>query len=367
MKKLVNYILFIVNIVAAAGMVAAYLGTHISPSFFWPLAFFGLIFPYLLIVNILFLFYWTIVWNKRAFVSIVVIILGLSHIIHIMPMLRVERDMDQKKEGDLKILSYNVRAFNIYDWLHDPKTNKGILNFIRSEHPDVICLQEFYSDKSTKTPSINYLRLFGENPYKHVVFSDNENRYGHGIATFSKYPIIRKGEIPFKNSNNLCIYTDILFQGDTLRVYNNHLQSVSFRHNNYRALEQIRLGENPPKINELRDITSRLKNAYIKRSEQTDLLKAHAKKSTIPVIICGDFNDTPVSYTYRKLSRKMNDAFLTAGKGSGNNYHGRISFRIDYILYSDDFEASDFEKVEANLSDHYPIIAVLRKTQAEIK
>lgn len=342
-------------------MIAAYLGTIIPPAVIWPLAFFGLLFPYLLILNLAFLFYWTILWNKRVFLSLIVLLIGVNHIYHSLPVMRVNRELTLKKGNNLKVLSFNVRAFNIYEWLNDPDTNKGIFNFIRSEHPDVICLQEFYSGNKVKISSINYLRLFGENPYKHIEYSSSGSKSGHGIAIFSKYPVIRKGKIPFKNSNNKCIYVDILFKGDTLRVYNNHLQSVKFREKNYRVLDSLRMGGNPPEINELKDISSRLKKAFILRSEQTDLLKAHSLNSPYPVIICGDFNDTPVSYTYRKLTRGLDDAFLKAGKGRGNTYHGKLPLRIDYILYSPEFEAIEFEKVEANLSDHYPIISVLRK------
>lgn len=360
MKNLLNKIIFGINILVSAGLLAAYLGTHISPANFWPLAFFGLIFPYLLILNFIFLLYWVILWKSRALVPLVVILLGINHIHYSFPVIRLRGKVNAEPEaGDLRILSYNVRAFNLYEWLNDPNTNKGIFNFIRSEHPDVICLQEFYSGEIDQA-SINYIRLFGEHPYKHVEYVSREKNSGHGIATFSKYPIIRKGEIPFRNSNNMTIFTDILFNGDTVRIYNNHLQSVRFRENNYRLLETIGKRKNHPEMDEIRDLSSKLKTAYIKRAEQTDLVKAHARNSEYPLIICGDFNDTPVSYTYNKLRKDLKDAFLEAGKGRGNTYLGRLSFRIDYILYSDNFKAIDFEKVEANLSDHYPIISVLR-------
>lgn len=361
MKKIGNKILFLLNIAVAVGLLFSYLGTHISPAVIWPLAFFGLIFTYLLLANIAFILYWVILWNKKVFLSLIVIILGFNHVHHSIPVLRLNRETKQTEGNDLRILSYNVRSFNLYEWLNDPNTNKGIFNFIRSEHPDVICLQEFYSSNSLSPSSINYLRLFGDHPYKHIEYSSREKNAGHGIATFSKYPIVRKGIIPFQGSNNMSIYTDILFYEDTIRIFNNHLQSVNFRDNNYRLINRIGKSIDPPAILEIRSIFSLLKTAYIKRAEQTDMLHAIIKNSPYPVIICGDFNDTPVSYTYRKIKKGLKDAFLTAGKGRGNTYLGRLSFRIDYILYSPDFEAIEFEKVEANLSDHYPIISVLRK------
>lgn len=361
LKKLINHILFLLNIIVALSLLIAYLGTHISPAVFWPFAFFGLSFPYLLAVNILFLFYWIFLWKKWVLIPLIVIILGFNHIKYTLPVFRSKTETSQKKGNDLKVLSYNVRAFNLYDWLNDPNTNKGILNFIRSEHPDVICLQEFYSGRVLEQPSINYIRLFGEHPYKHIEYTSKEKHSGHGIATLSKYPIVRKGVIPFKNSRNVTIYTDILFKGDTIRIYNNHLQSVRFREQNYRMLDSLKIGRNHPEMEEIKDISSKIKNAYIQRADQTDLVKAHLKNSPYPVIICGDFNDTPVSYTYNKLRKGMNDAFIKAGKGRGNTYNGKPPLRIDYILYSSEFEAISFEKVEAVLSDHFPIIAVLRK------
>jgi len=104
----------------------------------------------------------------------------------------------------------------------------------------------------------------------------------------------------------------------------------------------------------------KLKTAYIKRAEQVDSISAHINNCPHPVIVCGDFNDTPVSYAYRKLTRGLKDAFITTGKGLGNTYLGIFpSFRIDYILHSLDFVPLIFEKVNVELSDHYPIICIL--------
>ncbi len=338
------------------------MATFISPAIFWPLAFFGLIFPYLLLFNFFFLIFWLIKWNKLIFISLFTILIGFNHIFHVAPSLRLKRNLIEKKGEDLKILSYNVRAFNLFDWINDPNTDRGIFNFIRSENPDVICLQEFYFKANSSSTDAKHPLFFKDIPYQHVRYiAQDEKNTGFGIATFSRYPIVKTGTVHFENTTNLSIYTDIQVHDDTIRIYNNHLQSLRFRKNNYRFLEKAGRGESEKNIEEIRDISSRLKDAYIKRAKQTDKIKALMNHSPYPIIVCGDFNDTPVSYTYSKMQRGLEDAFLKAGKGKGDTYMGKVSVRIDYILYSKEFEAIDFEKVEANLSDHYPIISVLRK------
>lgn len=345
---------------AATSLLFSYASTFISPAFFWPFAFFGLLFPYLVILNFIILVYWLFKWRKAVFIPLITLFLGSNQIYRSAPALRIKREIQEKKGDDLKILSFNVRAFNIYDWQNDPNTDEGIFNFIRSEHPDVICLQEFHyknrsSNHNTATP-----RFFNEIPYQHIKFHSGNSNSGFGIATFSRYPIINTGTIRFEHSNNLSIYTDILFQNDTIRIFNNHLQSVNFIKNNYTFLENIPVTNSERNIKEFREILSKLKNAFVKRALQTNTISARIKQSPHPVIVVGDFNDTPVSYAYHKMKTGLDDAFLKSGSGRGNTHLGRIPLRIDYILYGKEFEAVEFEKIEANLSDHYPIIAVLR-------
>ncbi len=363
MRKLAHTILVYLNLLVAGGLILSYLSTVVSPARIWPLAFFGLAYPYLLAANILLVIYWTVRWKKMAFLSLVVLIAGVGYLNSYFPVFVKKNKPGPRDRGhQLKILSYNVRAFNIYEWLADPNTNKGIFNFIRSEHPDVVCIQEFYTNnKSTLRPE-NIDKLFGETPYHHIQYSIRTGtNTGYGIATFSRFPIVGRGVITFEKSRNMAIYTDIAYMDDTVRIYNNHLQSVNFRSNNYRFIDSLSLGYNEKQLRELQDISSKLKVAYIKRAHQADKVAASISHSPHPVIVCGDFNDTPVSYTYHTMSRGLNDAFVHAGRGLGDTYLGRLSFRIDYILYSGEFQATGFEKVEARLSDHYPIMCVLRK------
>ena len=363
MRKLIHRILAYLNILIATGLILAYLSTVVSPVKVWPLAFFGLVYPYLLLANVLLLLYWIIRWRRIAFLSLIVLIAGGTFIKDYFPgFVKKNRDTEQTGSHALKVLSFNVRAFNIYKWLADPNTNKGIFNFIRSEHPDVVCIQEFYTDnKSTLRPE-NINRIFGETPYHHIHYSiATGNNTGYGIATFSKYPVVGQGVISFDRTRNMSIYTDIAFRDDTIRIYNNHLQSVNFRSSNYEFIDSLRLRYDENQLKELQDISSKLKMAFIKRAHQADKVAASISHSPYPVIVCGDFNDTPVSYTYHTMSKGLDDAFVRAGSGTGDTYLGRLSFRIDYILYSGEFKALDFEKVEARLSDHYPIMAILRK------
>lgn len=371
MKRALYITLVIINLAVAFLLALSYLSTIISPAKIWILAFFGLLYPYLLITNICFIFLWVIKFRKAAFISIIAIVIGWNHFTNYIPLKRFlsvkHPEMPASGSVNLRVLTYNVKAFNVYDWIDYTKVKENIINLIRSENPDIICLQEFYSENSKNYSFDNFSRIFSETPFHHIQYrSTTGNKSGFGMATFSRFPIAGKGFITFPNSSNMAIYTDIVVYSDTFRIYNNHLQSVNFRKRNYDFIDRLKLRYDEQQIDEIRDITRLLKQAFIKRSAQVDTLSSHIKSTSFPVIVCGDFNDTPVSYTYRKMRSGLKDSFVNSGEGTGNTYLGVFpSYRIDYIFHSSNFKTIDFERVKAEFSDHYPIICHLRYNPGE--
>lgn len=267
---------------------------------------------------------------------------------------------DAETASSIKIISYNVRLFNLYDWADNKNANTEIIDFIKSENPDLIFLQEF----ATKTEENFSEKIINDKlhttPYRHIVQTFKNQSYSYGIATYSKYPIINKGTIKYDNTANVTIYSDLLINNDTIRVFNNHLQSIRFDYNNYRFIANSKSYTDEARLKEIKDISFRLKDAFIKRARQAEILHNHIEQSPYPVIVCGDFNDTPVSYTYQKIQGNLKDAFITSGKGFGNTYIGRFpSYRIDFILYSPVFYSVSYNSPRVKLSDHYPVCARL--------
>jgi endonuclease/exonuclease/phosphatase family metal-dependent hydrolase len=307
------------------------------------------------------MFVWILRFKKEFLVSFIAILIGLNHLNAFIP-LRLGKDSKKgfikEDTRQFKIMTYNVRLFNIYKWISEPGTNQDILNFIRSEKPDIICLQEFYSSSKKDYRAEKIKKFFSETPYSYIHYSfKGIDNTGYGIATFSRYPIVNQGTISFPKTTNETVFTDIVKESDTIRIYNNHLQSVQLQRRNYNFLDTLRLKYDDEQIREIRDISSRLKTAYIKRSAQVDAISTHIKSCQFPVIVCGDFNDTPVSYSYRTMRNGLKDAFLSSGQGTGSTYQGIFPyFRIDYIFHDKHFKPVLFEKVEARLSDHYPIL-----------
>jgi endonuclease/exonuclease/phosphatase family metal-dependent hydrolase len=115
-------------------------------------------------------------------------------------------------------------------------------------------------------------------------------------------------------------------------------------------------------MEEIKDISFRFRDALKKRAKQVEIVTNHILNSPYPVIVCGDFNDSPISYNYRQMRRNLNDAFIEAGAGVGHTYKGFFpSFRIDYILYNQEFKATSYSSPRIVFSDHYPVVATLRK------
>jgi endonuclease/exonuclease/phosphatase family metal-dependent hydrolase len=337
-------------------LIAAYAANYINPQYFWPFAFFGLAYPYLFAINLILLIFW--IWRRKwtFLISLMTIIAGWSNVGRYVQIRIFENQAIES--ADLKLLSFNVRLFNYYQWEKRADMRYRILRYINIESPDVVAFQDFFTSDVDKRQNESYTdSLMAAYPWKHVLYTYKKNNvFNYGMATYSRFPIVKQGSIRFSDSYNSCIYSDISVNDDTLRIYNVHLQSIKFRKNYYYFTDSLATHLNANRIDEVKDISDHLKVAFIKRAQQVDELEQHIRRSPYPVIICGDFNDTPVSYTYQHIRGDLTDAFRESGSGFGNTYRGNIpSFRIDYIFHSPEFNSVLYQTHKVAFSDHYPV------------
>ncbi|MFM7812941.1 MAG: endonuclease/exonuclease/phosphatase family protein [Flavobacteriales bacterium] len=353
--------MIIVNLLSAIALLFSYAAAYLPPSKLGYICLFGLGFPIIYVVNLLFILLWAIKRSRWILVSSMLCALGLGQLFHF---IQLNGTTNSDKKDGIHVLTYNVHLFGAYDKENGLAARDSILDLLRDGDFDVMCFQEFYqSGKKKVFETTDSIKSQCGMKYHHEhLITNPTTKQQFGVIIFSKHPIIQKGKVPFENdSQNFCIYSDIVFEGDTIRVINGHLQSIRFKPEDYKSvdgevsdLEQIDDGT-------IR-IASRLKRAFLKREKQTQRVAEVIKESPHPVILCGDFNDTPVSYTYSTFSNLLEDSFQEAGSGIGSTYTGIFpSFRIDYIMHSDSFVASEFETISKEFSDHRAVRARLRK------
>jgi len=302
--------------------------------------------------------------RKALLISLVVILLGWNHFTNFVP-IRFQKASAANATSSsipLKVLSYNVRTFDKYNWTKNSQSKEGIFETIKEADPSVVCIQEFYTTDKPGKRERDIRNQLKDYPYYSIYYSLKSGATtGFGIATFSKFPIIKTSRIPFDNTINQAVYTDIKLNSDTIRMFNIHLQSIRFGQRNYAFLDSLSLKYTNKQLAEVKDISSRLKEAFVMRAEQSKIIHHYIEESEYPVIVAGDFNDTPVSYAYKKIKIGLTDAFRSSGKGFGNTYAGELpSFRIDYIFYSDELESIEFERIKSKFSDHFPITSTLQ-------
>jgi endonuclease/exonuclease/phosphatase family metal-dependent hydrolase len=247
-----------------------------------------------------------------------------------------------------------------------------VTDFLVQQNPDILCIQEFFLRSED---SLKVLQKFTGGIHTHYYSIKNyveikDKRKIFAIATFSRYPITGMGHLRTNDRKIFAIYTDLVMGRDTIRVYNIHLESIRFKKDDYSFYAQLTdqaqdQNDNFDFSEGVIKIFSKLKKAFVIRANQVDLLKRNINHSPYPVIICGDFNDTPASYTYSEMTSGFHDSFCKAGSGFlSSTYAGNFpSFRIDYILYDDAFTASNYSKNSIDLSDHYPIQVFLKKAK----
>ena len=354
--------LLILNFIAAVALCGSYAAAYVSPITFWPLAFLGLAYPVVLLINLLFVLLWLVLWNKYIYLSLLTILAGIGNIKTMVPVrFGVEKPA---MHAPLRVLTYNVHSLygnqpnNVL-----PEARSQVTDFLAAEKADIVCVQEFYAigEEYMKT-----LHKFSRSISLEYFFYKNYRDFWqktkiNAIATFSRYPVVNQGFFRLEEKSTFGIFTDIAISGDTIRVYNLHLESIRLGNDDYSFYSNL----TDPAADEKnfskgsRKLLWKLKKAFILRAREVGMLAAHMKYCPYPILICGDFNDTPSSYTYNTLSKGRSDAFVKAGnEWIGSTYAGRFpAFRIDYMLYDDFFKAVSYQKKEVNLSDHYPVIS----------
>lgn len=330
-------IMFFLNIVLTVLTFLAYSLPFLAPKAFPFLSVLTLILPLFLILNFFFFVYWLLQFKRYMLLSGLALLLGITFINRFY---KFSETNLPKEVSDFKVMSYNVRLFNIYEWLPKNDVAEQISKLINEKSPDILCLQDFTTNDNVD---------FSQYPYSYVKLNGEKLKYGQAI--YSNYKIINKGEIEFPDSFNNAIFVDVLKGKDTIRVYSIHLQSVKIS------------ADINEKIDEAKSkfILKRLSLAFGKQQKQSEIIRDHFENCSHPKIICSDLNNSAFSYVYRTIKGDMKDAFEEAGTGFGKSYNFKYyPARIDFILMDNEIQVKQFKSIDTFFqSDHFPQIVRL--------
>jgi endonuclease/exonuclease/phosphatase family metal-dependent hydrolase len=353
-------ILLGINLLVISALLLSYLAPVVNPVYWTIPSLFGLFYPVILIVNLLFLLWWVLRLKWIFLIPLLSIIMGWGilskHVAY------KTKSAARSNASGIKVVSYNVRIFNVHNWHvgDKPATRDSIISCLKKIDANIVCLQEFFHGEQKYFPTIEPIEKSLNTPYMHsdMIISSMSAKH-FGLVTFTKFPIINKGIISFPDAfSNSGIFTDIKINDDTIRVFNIHLESIKFSDSDHQYVADFIEPGTHPNESSTKVIFSKIRNAFEKRAKQAKTVHEYIEASPYPVILCGDFNDTPSSYAYNTVRGNMHDTFLESGFGFGTTYAGKIPFlRIDYILHGKELFSLDFQRHQVKFSDHYPISA----------
>ncbi len=346
--SLKDFLLKLFALVGAVALVLSYISVYLQPSELSSvLMFFGLYFLPILFFNVIIFLIALFRLKAVAFLTLVAM---LPTLFYADLFVKFNKNEVVPEGEPIKMITYNVGRMRLSrDGLEYAANTDRIEKFIELERPDIVCMQEFMMRNRDEyqqfVPGLPFRREF--------VFGNNELC---GNVILSRYPITGSGVIKFEDSHNMCVWADIDLDGDKIRVYNCHLQSSTI---SFTSLIQ-RIATKGELTNEIKEVHEKLRNSNRLRAQQVEDILAHCSQCEYPVVICGDFNDTPVSHTYYKLRKGRKDSFAEAGNGFGASYSYLWPLlRIDYILYPREFTAFQNEIKREIYSDHYPVSTYL--------
>ena len=349
-------------LVSGAYLLGAYSG-YIPPVRWIIPAFLGLFFPALLVAQIGVTIFWLLAWDKRRLLLVAAVwLISLPQLLVYFPISRAEKSLGTEEES-LRILSYNVCAFGFKP--HTKTSPNATLQYIKSSGADIVCIQEAMLNQNPWAGVVSKtLRSYLDEDYPYINVI-RVNRGGSTLALLSKYPIKEAKEIPLPSWVNGAVAYKVDIRGKETLVINVHLES--FRLRRVDGEDYLRLAKEGDAIRLKDALRAKLSPTFRSHNIQANIIHDLIQRyGSGRVIVCGDFNDTPLSYARYKIGEGLEDAFVSKGNGLGISFHTSPFFvRIDHILFGPAFRALRCEVDKtASESDHYPIEAVLTTSGA---
>lgn len=346
MQYIIKHLLKILSAGVILFTFLSYVSPYVNPALFGWMAFFGTAFPWLLLANITLLLVWAFRKHRFALYHLGILLFGWQYVTGFIGM---NPGNDAIPGNAVTVATHNLggifRGINLEEDIWDGIFS-GYTGFLRENgDPDILCIQE--------TARKFYPRLAEMMGYKYTL-----NRKG-GTMLLSRYPIVASGDVPFAKSDNSMLWADIRIDKRLVRVYSVHLYSNRVTGDTEKVLDDPQL-EKKETYRGIYKVLRKVGGATGVRAEQAAMLRKHIDACPHPVILCGDFNDTPNSYVYGLLSEGLTDTFREQGFGFGTTFAGALPFlRIDYILTDPRVKTYACRVARGGYSDHYAVVAAL--------
>ena len=355
-KKIIISLLTGANVVTIALMLFVGYSDRLNPETYPLLAFVGMLFPFFIVANLLFLPLWVVVSWKRLWIPVVGFILAYVPIRTYFPI----NFNGDPPDDCLTVVSYNTCGFG-GNWKYDHAVDT-VADYLRRINADIVCLQEDHGGKGGS----GFDKMKELYPYNDTIHIYDKKAAINAIGIHTRYPIIRKERIDYDSNTNGSMAYYLLMDADTLLVINNHLESTHLSEKERSGYKDVLRGEvaRDEAEDRILNILAKLGEQMVKRAPQAEAISRYVEAHRqYPVIVCGDFNDTPISYTRHTIAKNLTDCFVTAGCGLGLSYNRKgFNLRIDHMMCSSEWvPVSCIIDSKMDASDHYPLVCRLKK------
>lgn len=354
---IIKLVIFITNLVIIVLLFCSYLSWNVSTLKTNLFSYIGIGFGVILILNLAYLIFWILLkqW-KYALIGLISLLLCYKPITTFFPL---KLNSSKPSENAIKVLTFNVQGFP--DERNKNSKKQPILDYIAESDADIVCIQEYLVSKTGQSilsqKDVN--RKLDMYPYRSVIGLESSGKYHiFGLACFSKYPIENTHEVVFESSYNGAAVHTINIKGKKITLANVHLETNSIMAADRKLYSDFLQNTDSIKLETVTsNIRNRLGGAYRMRAKQVEKVKSYIEtQDTDGIIICGDFNDTPISYAYHQMKKGLKDAYVSTAFGPGITYNDYLFlFRIDYIMHSENIKAYNSKVDKIKYSDHYPL------------
>lgn len=355
LRILFRYLFITVNVLFLILLLLSAYSDKVSPDKSLMAAYIGLMFPVISFICFFYALYWLFAreW-KFLFLSVCVFALCWGPISRYYPF---HGKQEVPSENTIKVLTYNVMNFA---WkLHTPLSPNRIIEYIAQSDADIVCLQEYtVAHSKKKLTSETVFKALDMYPYRSVVKLNNNSYSLSGLTVFSKYPIKKSRKIEYGSKYNGSAVYELDINGKKLALVNNHLESFKLTQKDRSQYSSLIKTFDSDALGEIKGtFQQKLGPAFLQRAEQAKIVAEEIQNLKADyIVVCGDFNDTPISYAHRIVQGDLIDAFVASGKGMGTTYNQNLFwFRIDNILHSSNITSYNCTVDRVKYSDHYPM------------